>query len=161
MSVKWEQAAYSFQDIAERVVVFRTGVVLSPKGGAIEKLVKPIKYLIGSPLGSGKQYVPWIHLEDICGIFLKGIEDTSLNGTYNGVAEEHCTNKELTEAIAKELGKKLWAPKVPAFVLKLLFGEMAVIVLEGSRISNEKIKKAGYKFQYSSLSNALKNLLKS
>lgn len=159
VSVKWEEAAFKFKAIADRVIAFRTGVVLSPEGGALEKLVKPIKWMVGSPLGTGKQYVPWIHLDDICGIFLKGIMDNTMHGIYNAVAQEHCTNKQLTQAIAKVLGKKLWAPKVPAFAIRLLFGEMAVIVLEGSRIDNKKIRTAAYTFNYASLNQALKQLL--
>ncbi len=160
VSVKWEKAAFQFQQKVGRVAAFRIGVVLSETGGALEKIVKPIKYGIGSPLGSGKQYMPWIHLDDVCGIFIHGIENESIEGVYNAVASEHVTNKGMTQAIANVLGKKLWAPKVPAFLLKLLFGEMAVVVLEGSRIDNERIKAAGFTFNYSSLDKALMSLLK-
>lgn len=160
VSVKWEEAAFQFKPKANRVVALRTGVVLSPVGGALEKIKKPIKMGIGSALGSGKQYMPWLHLDDICGIYLKAVQDVEMEGIYNAVSSEHCTNQEFTQTIAKVLEKKLWAPKVPAFLLKLLFGEMAVIILEGSRISNEKIKQAGYTFKFNTLTEALNDLLK-
>lgn len=161
ISVDWENAAQQFNAIADRVIALRTGVVLSLQGGALQKLIKPIKMGIGSPIGSGKQYMPWIHLEDMCGIYLKAIQDENINGIYNAVATEHATNAEMTRAIAQQLGKKLWAPKVPAFIIKLLFGEMSIIILEGSRIDNSKIKNEGYHFQFQQLENALNDILKS
>lgn len=160
ISVSWEKAAQQFEKIANRVVCIRTGVVLSPSGGAIEKIVMPIKFGFGSPLGSGKQYMPWIHLDDICGIYVKSIEDEAMTGNYNAVASVHITNSEMTKSIAQTLKKPLWMPKVPAFALKLLFGEMANIILKGSRIDNAKIKKAGYIFEYDSIQPALENILK-
>ncbi len=159
VSVKWEEAAFQFKSKANRVVALRTGVVLSPHGGALEKVKKPIQMGIGSALGSGKQYMPWLHLEDICGIYLKAVQDEKMEGIFNAVSSEHFTNQEFTQAIAQVLGKKLWLPKVPAFALKLLFGEMSVIILEGSRVSNEKLKQQGYSFQFDDLTKTLVNLL--
>lgn len=159
VSVDWENAADNFISRVDRIVLLRTGVVLSPEGGALEKMIQPIKMRIGSPLGSGKQYMPWLHIEDICGIYIKAIKDEQMSGIYNAVASEHVTNGEFTKHIAAILKRKLWAPKVPAFLLRLLFGEMAIIILEGSRIDNQKIKDAGYVFQYDSLDSALRNLI--
>lgn len=159
VSVKWEAAAEQFNDCTDRVIKVRTGVVLSPTGGAMEKLIKPIKMGIGSPLGTGKQYVPWIHLNDIAGIYLHLLQNSSIHGAINAVANQHVTNAELTQAIAKQFNKKLWAPKVPAFMLKLLFGEMAIIILEGSRIDNQKIRDLGYAFAFEKLEPALADLL--
>lgn len=158
VSIGWENAAHCFTPVADRVVILRTGVVLSPTGGALTKMVKPIKLGIGSPLGSGKQYMPWIHLDDICGMYANAIQDKKINGIYNAVASEHATNKEFTQKIAAALNKKMWAPNVPAFLLRLLFGEMSIIILEGSRIDNKKIKDAGYTFKYDDLTSALKQL---
>jgi uncharacterized protein (TIGR01777 family) len=137
----------------------RTGVVLSQTGGAMEKLIKPIKMGIGSPLGSGKQYVPWIHIKDINGIYLHLLQNDQIGGPINAVASEHVNNAELTQAMAKQLGKKLWAPKVPGFMLELLFGEMSIIILEGSRIDNTLIKEKGYQFQFDQLNQAAADLL--
>lgn len=160
ISVDWEEAAEQFKSIAERVVSIRTGVVISPTGGALAKLMTPIRLGLGSALGSGKQYMPWIHLDDICGIYVKAVEDSSLNGIYNGVASQHATNLEMSRTVATVLKKPLFMPNVPAFALKLLFGEMASIILEGSRIDNAKIKEAGYIFQFDTLKSALENAIK-
>ncbi|MBK6953851.1 MAG: TIGR01777 family protein [Crocinitomicaceae bacterium] len=160
LTVDWEKAADQFSNRGARVVKIRTSVVLSKKGGALEKMLKPIRMGFGSPLGSGKQYFPWIHLDDLCQIYINAVQDKNLSGAYNAVAPEHCTNRELTLAIAKNLGKRIWMPAVPAFVIKLLFGEMGNLILKGSRISSEKILKTGFQFQYQTLDAALKDCLK-
>ena len=160
LTVDWEKAADQFSDRGVRVVKIRTSVVLSKKGGALEKILKPIRMGFGSPLGNGKQYFPWIHLDDLCQIYINAVQDKNLSGAYNAVAPEHCTNRELTLAIAKNLGKRIWMPAVPAFVIKLLFGEMGNLILKGSRISSEKILKTGFQFQYQTLDAALKDCLK-
>jgi uncharacterized protein (TIGR01777 family) len=160
VSVEWEKAAAKSQEIANKFVALRTGIVLSKKGGALEKLVKPVKYGVGSPLGSGNQYMPWIHLDDLCEMYIAAIENPKIKGIYNAVSSEHITNKEFTEAIAKVLGKSLWAPAVPAIALKALFGEMSGIILKGSRIDNQKIKEAGFEFKYEKVVPALTDLLK-
>lgn len=159
VSVKWENAVHAISAQAERVAILRTGVVLSQLGGALKKMVSPIKMGIGSPLGSGNQYLPWIHVNDMVNMYVHAVQNNQFSGIYNAVASQHCTNKEMTEAIAKALNKKLWAPNVPTFVLKGLFGEMADIILKGSRIDNALIKSTGFSFEYDDLEQALKNLL--
>lgn len=160
--VLWERAADDFkeQELAERVVKIRTAVVLSEKDGALKKMVPPVQYYIGSPLGSGKQYMPWIHIEDICSIYEFALKNSTIEGAYNAVSPQHATNKELTKKIAKVLGKPLWMPNVPGFVLKLIFGELASVILEGSRASSEKILNAGFHFKFPDLEKALRDLLK-
>lgn len=160
LTVDWEKAADQFSDRGVRVVKIRTSVVLSKSGGALEKMLKPIRMGFGSALGSGNQYFPWIHLEDLCQIYIRAIQDQSMKGAYNAVAPEHCTNRELTNTIAKALGKKMWMPAVPAFAIKLLFGEMGNLILKGSRISSAKILKTGFQFQFPKLDEALKDCLK-
>lgn len=159
--VLWEKAAEKFkeQNIAERVVKIRTSVVLSEKDGALKKMIPPIKSYIGSPLGSGKQYMPWIHIEDICSIYEFALRDTSINGAYNSVSPQHATNTDLTKKIAEVLNKPLFMPNVPGFILKLMFGELATAILEGSRASSQKIQEAGFQFQFPDLKEALENLL--
>lgn len=159
--VLWERAADDFkeQNLAERVVKIRTAVVLSEKEGALKKMVPPIQYYIGSPLGSGKQYMPWIHIEDICSIYELALKNSLLDGAYNAVSPQHATNKDLTEKIAEVLNKPLWMPNVPAFILKLIFGELASAILEGSRASSKKIQETGFQFQFPDLKDALDNLL--
>lgn len=160
--VLWERAADEFkeQNLAERVVKIRTSVVLSEKDGALKKMLPTIEMGIGSPLGSGKQYMPWVHIDDICSIYEFALKNDTMNGAYNAVSPQHTTNENLTKKIAEVLKKPLFMPNVPGFVLKLIFGELADALLEGSRASAEKIQKAGFQFTFPDLKNALENLLK-
>lgn len=160
--VVWEKAADEFkeQNISERVVKIRTAVVLSKNEGALAKMMTPIKFGIGSPLGSGKQYMPWIHIDDICSIYEFALKNPEVEGSYNASAPQHTTNENLTKLIAKVLNKPLLMPNVPTFILKLIFGELADALLEGSKASSEKIEKAGFEFQFSDLKMALEDLLK-
>jgi uncharacterized protein len=138
-----------------RTVILRNGVVISPKGGAIKKMSVSVKLGLGSPVGSGKQYFPWIHIEDLCNIYIKAIEDSKMQGAYNAVAPDHITNRDVMKALADALNRPFWAPSVPSFVMKTLFGEMANILLKGSRISADKIKEAGYEFRFTDLKDAV------
>lgn len=153
----WEGEVDKIQD--KRVVKLRIGIVLSEKGGALMEMVKPIRWGVGSPLGSGKQYMSWIHIDDLCRMFIKAVEDDSLRGAYNVTGPYAVTNRELTRAIAKALRKPLWLPPVPAFVLNIVVGEMAVIVLNGSNVTSKKIQQTGFTFQFPILEEALHDLL--
>ena len=156
--VEWEAAVDEGEKLGLRVLKFRTGVVLDKDGGALPTLAKPIKLYVGSALGKGKQWVPWIHWLDVVNMYLLGIENTGLKGVYNMVAPNPVTNKQLTQAVAKQLNKPLWAPNVPAFLLKLLLGEMSSIVLGSTKVSAQKIQDAGFKFAYAELPAALKEI---
>lgn len=156
---KWEQVGEQIATLGIRTVLLRTGVVLAPNEGALEKLRIPVALGFGSALGSGNQYVPWIHRDDICGMYLKALEDATMQGAYNAVAPTHTTNYELTKTLANVLHKPFWFPRVPALALRLLLGDMAAMLLEGSRVSCQKISDAGYHFQFPTLEAALKNLL--
>lgn len=158
----WEKAADEFkrQNVAERVVKVRTAVVLSKNEGALAKMMTPIQFGVGSPLGSGKQYMPWIHIDDICSIYEFALKNPEIEGSYNASAPQHTTNENLTKLIAKVLNKPLFMPNVPSFILKLIFGELADALLEGSRASSEKIMKVGFEFQFPDLKMALEDLLK-
>lgn len=160
--VVWEKAADEFKKkhVAKRVVKLRTAVVLSEKDGALKKMLPTIKMGIGSPLGSGKQYMPWIHIKDICSMYEFAVKKHDLDGSFNAVAPEHTTNRELTEMIAQILKKPLFIPNVPTFALQLIFGELSDAVLKGSRASPEKIRKAGFQFEFPELKKALEDLLK-
>ncbi len=155
----WEEAADNFEELGIRTVKIRTGVVLTKKSGALAKMKTPVKLGIGSAMGNGNQYMPWIHIDDLCNIYIKAIEDIEMRGSYNAVAHEHITNKEFTRKISTVLKKPFWGVNIPSFIMKLMFGEMADILLEGSKISSDKIEKSGFKFQYLNLTEALKNLL--
>jgi len=155
----WEKAADQFTEIGIRTVKIRTGVVLSKEGGALSKLLLPAKLGLASAIGSGKQYMPWIHMDDLCDIYIQAIENETLSGAYNAVAPEHITNKALSRKIARALHKPFWFPNIPAFVMKIIFGEMSVMLLKGSRISSDKIQAAGFQFRFPQLDTALKSLL--
>lgn len=159
--ILWERAADEFKEknLAERVVKIRTAVVLSEKEGALKKMLPPIQYYIGSPLGTGKQYMPWIHINDICSIYQFVLKNSQTNGAYNANSPEHTTNKNLTKQIAHTIQKPIFMPNIPGFVLKLIFGELANALLEGSRASSQKIQDAGFRFEFPSLQHSLENLL--
>jgi uncharacterized protein (TIGR01777 family) len=157
--LKWENAADLLEEAGLRTVKLRIGVVLAKESGALPQLAAPVKWFVGSPLGSGKQWMPWIHIDDLCELFLKTIEDETMSGAYNAVAGQHVTNKEFVRSIGKVLHRPVFFPPVPKFALKLALGEMSGIVTEGSRASNEKIVKAGFVFKYEELQLALEDLL--
>lgn len=155
---KWEEVADHFEALGSRALKIRTGIVLSKRGGALAKLSLPIRLGIGAPLGNGLQYMPWIHLDDLCGIFIHALEHPHLAGAFNAVAPEHITNKALTKKVAGEVKRPLWMPHIPAAFIKLLFGEMSVMLLQGSRVSSEKIRASGYSFLFPDLGPALRQL---
>lgn len=148
---KWESVADQCKINTAKI---RTGIVFSDHGGALEEMSKPIKLYAGSPLGSGQQYVSWIDIEDECGIIVHILEK-NLSGAFNLVSPYPATNEEITKALAKKLHKPLWLPNIPAFVLKVVLGEMSDAVVNGSRVSSEKIESTGYKFKYPTLEAAL------
>ncbi len=152
---KWEQSALKFEESGIRTVIIRTGTVISPRGGAIKKMSVSVKLGLGSPVGNGNQYFPWIQIEDLCNIYIKAIEDSKMQGAYNAVAPDHITNRDVMKALANAYNRPFWAPSVPPFVMKTLFGEMANILLKGSRISADKIKEAGYEFRFAEFKDAV------
>jgi uncharacterized protein (TIGR01777 family) len=156
--IAWEKSVDAISAQAERTIKLRISLVLGLDGGALVKLAKPIKMGFGAAIGSGKQFVPWIHVNDVCRLFVFLLEHPELSGVFNGVAPEHVTNKGLTKAIAKQLNKSLWLPNVPSFLMRIFFGEMASLVLNGSRASSELIQEKGFDFQHPTLESALKNL---
>jgi uncharacterized protein (TIGR01777 family) len=156
--VSWEAAAVKFKELGMEVSKVRTGMVLARNGGALPQLVKPIKYGVGAPLGCGEQWQSWVHIEDIAGIYLFLLKN-QLEGIYNAVAPNPVQNKKMTRMIASKLNCPLWLPNIPSFVLKLVLGEMSVLVLEGQLVSSHKIEELGYHFKYYNLENALQDLL--
>ena len=155
----WEKSADRFEALGIRTVKIRIGIVFSKQGGALSRLSLPLRLGVGAPIGSGMQYMPWIHIEDLCGIYMKALEDVRMAGAYNGVAPEHLTNRELTKIMARVLKRPLWLPAIPAALMRLLFGEMSAMLLQGSRVSSAKIRAAGYTFQYPDATYALRQLL--
>lgn len=155
----WEEAADRFADKGSRVVKLRTGVVLSGKGGAFPRLAGPAKRGLAAVVGSGRQYFPWIHMEDLCRMYLLALENTEMKGAYNAVAPGICTNQEFTHQLSGQLGRSAWLPPLPPYLLRLALGEMSVLLTEGSRISCSRIREAGFTFLRPRLENALANLL--
>lgn len=150
---KWEDAAHQFKALKVLVTILRTGIVLSKTGGALEKMKTPII----SPLGSGNQYLPWIHIDDLAEMYIYTIEN-NIEGVFNAVAPEHHTSKTFSKALAKNVNRPFIGVNVPSFSLKLMFGDMSQILLKGSRLSSKKIEKNGYPFRFKTLNKALSNL---
>ena len=152
--VDWENASNQFNQLNIPVTILRTGIVLSKKGGALPKINTP---LFLAALGSGKQYMPWIHIDDLSNLYIQSIEKNNFSGIYNAVAPEHQINNNFTQTLAKVL-KKITSPfNVPSFVLKIILGELAGILLKGSKISSKKTAD-NFTFLYPKLMTALKQI---
>lgn len=157
---QWEASIEPVSALGKRLVKLRTGLVLSNEGGALPEFKKTIKFAIASILGSGKQIISWIHIHDMCRLFLYAIENEKLSGAYNAVSPSPVSNKNLTFALAKKAKGKLFIPvHVPAFVLKIVLGEMSVEVLKSATVSAQKIKDAGFQFTYPTIEAALNELV--
>ncbi|WP_163407574.1 TIGR01777 family oxidoreductase [Flavobacterium ajazii] len=155
----WEETVAKIESLGIRTVKVRTGIVLGRNEGFLKKLKPSFKSGFGAILGTGNQYIPWIHIDDLCTIYLKAIQDKATNGNYNATVLDNTTNAVLSKTLANLYGYSIWLPKVPAFVLKLLLGEMSVAVLNGQRVSSEKIKNTGLNFQFEDLKTALSNCI--
>jgi hypothetical protein len=160
LTKNWEEAAGKIRTPEIRVVNLRIGIALSSKGGALPSLARPVRLGFGSALGDGRQFLSWVHIDDLCEAFIRIVEDETLSGSYNVAGTQPVTNLEMTQAIAKVLKKALWAPRVPAFILRLLLGEMAFVVLTGSKVSSEKLLRIGFQFRWTNLDDALRDLLR-
>ncbi|MCK0108926.1 TIGR01777 family oxidoreductase [Flavobacteriaceae bacterium S0825] len=158
VSTKWETAALQFKQLNINVSLIRIGIVLSNNGGALPKLVAPIKNFVGAALGKGSQWQSWIHIEDLSKLFLY-IIDNKLEGVFNGVAPNPVKQRELVKAIGKTVNRPIVLPKVPSVVLKLILGEMSAVVLESQRVSSQKVENLGFQFTYHHLQPALEDLL--
>ena len=145
--VDWEKAADRFQQEGIRTVKVRTGVVLAKGAPALEKMLLPIKLGIGGPLGNGRQYMPWIYLHDLCRMYLRAIEDESMSGAWNAVTPHHISNRQLMKSLAHKIRKPFFFPPVPAFILKILLGEMAIIITDGNRVTPRRFNASGFKYE--------------
>jgi uncharacterized protein (TIGR01777 family) len=161
VTLVWEKAADSIAEMGVRTVKLRTGIVISTKGGAIPKMALPSKFGFGAPLGSGKQWISWIHVDDLCNMYIRAMTDDSWHGAYNAVAAGPVTNEELTRQICEVLHKPQWLPNVPSFALRLAFGEMANVVLGSSYIVNKRIDtETDFTYQFGGLRKALEDVFK-
>lgn len=157
---KWEAEVDKIAETDLRTVKIRVGIVLSSEAGALYEIAKPVRMYAGAPLGSGKQYMSWIHIDDICRMFIHAIENEQLEGAYNGTAPTPVTNAALTKITADVLEKPLLLPNVPKIALEMMFGEMAEIVLKGSKVSCKKIMDSGFEFHFPTAQEAVQDLLK-
>jgi len=157
----WEESADLFSKTGIRTVKIRTAVVLERSDSALSKLMMPAKFGFLAQTGNGSQYMPWIHIADLCGIYIKAIEDHNINGAFNAVSPNHVTHREFIKTLADVTGKLLFPVSVPAFILRAALGEMSDVVLKGSRIGSDKIINAGYLFRFGNLHDALENAVKS
>lgn len=153
----WEIASDSFMDICP-VSKLRIALVIDSRGGALKRIMNKVKFGLGAPLGNGKQYVPWIHIDDLCNMFVYCIEN-KIPGTFNA-ANGYITNREFMKTISKKMKKPFIIPSVPKGILMIMFGEMATMLTESLKVSNEKIRKTGFKFRYSNFDSAITEMVK-
>jgi uncharacterized protein (TIGR01777 family) len=151
----WEKEVKKIESLPLRCVILRIGIVLDAEGGALAEMLKPP---VAAPLGSGAQWMSWIHVEDLVRLFVFALEKTTLQGIYNAVGPHPATNQQLTKEAAASKGKPYVGIGVPGFALKLVLGEMAAMVLGGNRVSSQKIQKAGFEFEFPELKKALRDI---
>jgi uncharacterized protein (TIGR01777 family) len=160
VTIEWEKAADLIARLGIRTVKLRTGIVLSKDGGALPQMSLPARFGFGAPLGSGKQWVSWIHLDDMCRMYMEALENESWEGAYNAIAPGPITNEHLTKLICKALDRPQWLPNVPAFALRLAFGEMANVVLGSSYLINERIaRETSFTYQFTDPESAIRDAL--
>jgi uncharacterized protein len=156
----WEREAGRAAEVGLRVAMIRIGIVLGPGGGALGKMLTPFKLGIGSPLGSGRQYMPWVHIDDLVEMLLFAAREPGVHGPLNGVAPHPVTNREFTKALGKALGRPTFMPAVPGFVLKTMLGEFAQVLLASQRVVPQAALAKGFAFKFSELEPALRDVLK-
>ncbi len=156
----WEESLEQLEGLNIRLVKMRTGIVLGPDGGALRELLKPLRFGIATILGSGKQVISWIHLEDLCRLYLEAMENEAFLGAFNAVAPKPVTNRNLVTCLAREVRGKFYIPVyIPSFLLKWIMGEMSVEILKSTSVSADKARNTGFQFLYPSVDAALKACL--
>ncbi|MBC6365454.1 TIGR01777 family oxidoreductase [Algoriphagus sp. AK58] len=151
----WENEVKKMESLQLRTVLLRIGIVLDAEGGALGEMLKPP---VAAPLGSGDQWMSWIHIEDLARMFVFALEKTTLQGVFNAVGPNPATNQQLTKEAASAKGKPYLGIGVPGLALKLVLGEMAAMVLGGNRVSSQKIQKSGFEFEFPELKSALRDI---
>jgi uncharacterized protein len=155
--VEWEREAFKAQSPGVRVAAIRTGIALDPRGGALQRMLPPFRFGVGGRLGDGKQWVPWIHLDDLIGIYLFALEN-AVSGPLNATSPNPVTNADFTRALAKALHRLAIFP-VPKPALRLLFGEMAEVLFDSQRVVPKATQAAGYEFRYPLIEPTLRQLV--
>ncbi|MFB6455220.1 TIGR01777 family oxidoreductase [Chitinophaga sp. Hz27] len=155
----WEKSISEIQSLDKKLVIFRIGIALSRNGGALKEFYKPLKFGFATVMGSGDQYISWIHIHDLVRLFFNAIVNDKLEGVYNAVAPNPVTNKELVLSMAKAAkGKSFMTAYAPAAILKIALGEMSVEILKSVRVSSEKIQQTGFQFSYPTIDKAMEQL---
>lgn len=157
--IAWERSIEKVAQTGIRTAWFRTGIVLSTKDGALPKMIQPARFGLGTYFGTGDQWFSWIHIDDMCKMYLHAIGDDAIRGAYNGVAPNPLTNLEFTRQLMKALEKNGPALPAPAFILRIAMGEMADVVLNSNRVSADKILATGFSFDYPDLIPAIQHLV--
>jgi uncharacterized protein (TIGR01777 family) len=156
---EWEETARGALHHDARVAIVRIGVVLARDGGALKQMITPFKLGLGGPVGRGRQWVSWIHVQDLVGIFLAALDDTSLKGVINGTAPQPVRNKEFSRCLARALHRPCLFP-VPPFMLRLMFGEVAAVVTGGQKVLPRRLEQAGFAFQFADCQAAMNDLFR-
>ncbi|MBM3977911.1 MAG: TIGR01777 family protein [Planctomycetes bacterium] len=154
----WEAAAAPARAAGVRTCHVRIGVVLAPQGGALKNMLPPFRVGLGAPLGSGKQWVSWVHRDDLCDLIAHLVESTSASGVFNATAPEPVDMRALSKALGKAIGRPVFLPNVPGFVLKTMLGEVADVLLTGQHVLPERALADGFRFAYPTLDAALTDL---
>jgi uncharacterized protein (TIGR01777 family) len=155
----WEESLFPVRALGKKLVIVRTGIVLSNDGGAFPEFEKPMKAGVATILGDGKQVVSWIHIDDLCRIYMDAIQKTSLQGVYNAVAPEPISNKQLMLTIARMRKRPFIPIHVPEFVLKVVLGELSIEILKSATVDGSKIRGAGFNFIFPGIEAAANDLL--
>jgi len=158
LCVDWERAALAGQNSGIRVVLVRTGIVLDRRGGALAQMLPPFRFFAGGPVGSGSQWMSWIHIQDIVGIFLCALDNPQAQGPINGTSPQPVTNRDFAKALGRALGRPSFLP-TPTVVLRLMLGEVADVISTGQRVLPRAAQRLGYTFRFSDLDAALADLL--
>jgi hypothetical protein len=157
---QWEENIQPVTALQKRLAIFRIGIVLDQSGGALPEFLKPLQFRVAAILGSGEQIISWIHLHDLCRMFVYAIENESISGIYNAVAPETVSNRNLNSQLAQHLyGNRFISMPVPALALQIILGEMSIEVLKSATVNSQKIQDAGFKFEYPSVRAAIEQLL--
>ncbi len=157
---RWEAAIAPVAALGKRLVIIRTGIVLAKVGGALAEFKRPVRFGVAAILGSGRQTVSWIHVEDLCRLYMQAIDNPLWTGVFNGVAPRPVTNRTLTLELARRLKGRYFVPVyIPSFLLQLILGEMSIEVLKSVTVSAKKTRQSGFQFIYPTIENALAQLL--
>ncbi len=159
LAVEWESLAMKAETYGARVVPLRFGIVLGKEGGALKQMIPLFKWYLGSPLGSGKQWFSWIHMNDLADIYLYLLDEQDISGPINCMAPNPVQNRELTKAIGEVLGRPTFMPAVPAFAMKMIMGEFGSMLVKGQKVLPKRLLDKGFRFRFPEIRGALQDLL--